>query len=257
MNKKILIAVFAIIGLTAILLYTFVPKEDDREPIIITAYSSYESMSLDTLITDADLIVAGTADVTYPSRWNTSDGKLPRGTTVYSIAPDKFIFTDINFNVNQVLKGEKNQNMLRIRSLGGVVEQDQMIADDVILKFGKNYLLFLLQDVRQSGNTDPIPYWTFGHQGIYEIADGKAISIDEEWVLEELIAYIEKKLSSETLSPTLTITPVDLFTETPIQLPVFTKMPLPTMTPTELLTEPPTELPGQIPTPSETASPTP
>ena len=193
MNKKILTAVFASVGLV-ILLYAVVTKEDEREPIIITAYSSYESMSLDTLITDADLIVVGTADVAYPSRWNTPNGKLPRGTTVYSITPDKIIFTDINFNVNQVVKGEKKQNIVRIRSLGGVVEQDQMIADDAILEFGKNYLLFLSQDTRLTEDIDPIHYWTFGYQGVYEISDGKAISVKDEWVLENLIAYIQNVL---------------------------------------------------------------
>ena len=31
--------------------------------------------------------------------------------------------------------------------------------------------------------------------GVYEILDGRAISIDDEWVLEELIAYIKNSVS--------------------------------------------------------------
>ncbi len=240
-----------------VLIYAFLIREEERDPIIITAYSSYELLSLDDLIAESDLIVVGKLDSVYPSRWNTPNGRLPRGTTVYSITSDKMIFTDVNINLTQIIKGEKNQNVVRIRSLGGVVEQDQMIADDVIPEFGKNYLLFLSQEIRPTENFDPIHYWTFGYQGIYEITDGKAVSVKDEWILEDLIAYIQESLSTEIPSLTLSPVPTELLIETLTPFLAPTETPLLAVTPTELLTETPTELPTQTPTPTETVSPTP
>ncbi len=213
MNKKIITALVVITGV-AILFYTLTTNGNKREPIIITSNASYIEMSLDTLIAEADLIVTGSVDTIHPSRWNTLDGKLPKGTTVNTITPDKVIFTDANLSVDQILKGQSNQRTVRIRSLGGVVEQDQMIVSGVApLEMGNTYLLFLGRDTGSTAAIDPGHYFVRGGlQGLYEVFGGKAISLREEWQLEELIAYIQNSLaqpiptqtpiSTETVSPT-------------------------------------------------------
>jgi len=202
MSKKILTAVVILMGLTA-LLYILTAREDKREPIIITSNASYIEMPLDTLIAEADLIVIGNLDTIHPSRWNTLDGKLPDGITVQTITPDKVIFTDIDFNVNQIMKGQSDQNAVRIRSLGGVVEQDQMIVSGAAsLEKDKPYLLFLGQDTNSAADIDSVHYFVLGGlQGLYQISNGKAISFRDEWQLEELIAYIQDSpLSASTVN---------------------------------------------------------
>lgn len=196
MNKKNLITIAAIIGIT-ILFYSLTIKKDTREPIIIKSNASYAEMSLDTLINEADLIVIGNLDVVYPARWNTSDGKLSKGTTVNTITPDKVIFTDVNFSVDQILKGQSDQKTVRIRSLGGIVGQDQMIVSGVAsLETGKTYLLFLGRDTGSTADIDPGHYFVRGGlQGLYQISDGKAISVKDEWQLEDLIIHIQNSLS--------------------------------------------------------------
>jgi hypothetical protein len=69
-------------------------NEQKREPIIIKSSPSYVEMTLDILINEADLIVIGGVETIFPGRWNTPDGKLPKGITVDTITPDKIIFTD-------------------------------------------------------------------------------------------------------------------------------------------------------------------
>jgi hypothetical protein len=90
-------------------------------------------------------------------------------------------------------------------------------------------------------NVDPGAFISINsNTATYEIVDGKAISADDEWLLEELIAYIEKSLSGEApFSDVVTVeTPVS-FTDTPTLTPI----------PTELLTE--------TPLPEETSTVTP
>ncbi len=243
MNKKILIAVVAITGV-AILYYILNINGNKREPIILTSNASYAEMSLDTLITEADLIVIGSVDKVHPSRWNTPSGKLPKGITVHTITPDKVIFTDVNFSVDQILKGQSNQKTVRIRSLGGVVGQDQMIVSGVAsLEIGNTYLLFLGKDTGSTADITPGHYFVRGGlQGLYQISEGKATSFRDEWLLEELIAYIEKSLSGQVSLPTPTPIPTESLIETPLP---FTDTPVAT------------DLPIQTPFPTETTSPTP
>lgn len=213
MNTKILITGTLILGLV-ILFYAYFLYGDNnqyisslnenkpqREPIIIKSNGSYEEMSLDTLVTESDLIVVGTVDKIHPGRWNTLDGKLPEGTTVLTITPDKVIFTDVDLSVNQMIKGQSNQNIVRIRSLGGIVEQDQMIVSGVAsLEMGQTYLLFLGKDTGSTAEINPGHFFVKGGlQGLYQISDGRARSIRDEWQLEELISYIETSLSQPAI----------------------------------------------------------
>lgn len=191
--------------------YALTTKSNKREPIIITSSVSYVEMSLDDLITTADLIVVGKPQTIHPSRWNTPDGKLPPGTTIQTITPDKIIFTDIDFDINQTIKGQEDQKSIRIRSLGGTVGQDRMLVNGVVLDISRTYLLFLeLDKAGSTANIIPGHYWVIGgYQGVYEITDGKALSFRDEWQLEDLISYIQKTLYPETPTPAPTVFPVE------------------------------------------------
>lgn len=217
MNKKILMAMIVTIGIF-ILFYTSTTSKNKRESIIINSNVSYVEMSLDTLIKEADLIVIGNVDTIYPSRWNTPNGNLPTGITVETITPDKVIFTDVNFIVGQIVKGNSEQKTVRIRSLGGMVGQDQMIVSGVAsLEMGKTYLLFLVKDTGSTAEINPGHYFVSGGlQGLYQISDGKVDSFRDEWQLEDLIAYIQNSVSTSTDLPTET--PL-LPTEAPTSVP--------------------------------------
>jgi hypothetical protein len=264
MSKKILTSIVVLAGLTVFVYLLFV-KDDKKKPIIIISNASYIGMTLDDLITEADLIVVGNPDTISPSRWNTSDGKLPREVTVHTITPDMVIFTDVNFKVDQIIKGKSEKNIIRIRSLGGSVGEDQMVVSGVAsLEIGKTYLLFLGQDIGPTANIDPGYYLVRGGlQGLYEVFDGKAISITNEWQIDELIAYIQKSLLNETSSPMPSPTFVE---ETPMSSPVpsveasiETAASSPTPVPAEVLgeTPSPTEVPAELgtETPMETPIP--
>lgn len=217
MYKKTLIAIVAITGMA--LLYSILNRSvDQREPITITSNASYAEMSLDDLIIQADLIVIGSLDRMYPSRWNTPDGQLPKEVTVQTITPDKIIFTDMAFNVDQAVKRQNvPPNTIRIRSLGGIVGQDQMIVSGVAsLETNTTYLLFLGVDTGSTADIDPGHYFIRGgQQGMYKITDGKAVSFRDEWQVVDLIAYIEKSLSGETPVPT----EVPVLIDTPTSIP--------------------------------------
>lgn len=249
MNKKTLLLTIALITIP-ILAYVWIQKNDGREsitnarrePITIVYHASYERLLIDELITESDLIVIGNLKTIHAGRWNTSDGKRPEGDLAQGIKPGNHIFTDMDFDVAQLLKGDTQQKNVRIRSLGGIVEGDRMVADKIIPDMDKTYLLFL--DLGRAGSTNNIVtghYWITGggFQGMYEIVGDKAISKVDEWDINELIAYIQKSLSTEVPSSTLTPTPTELLIETPTPSPA------------------PIELSTEIPLPTETVSPTP
>lgn len=213
MNKKIVVAIAIFVGIS-ILFTGLIIKTNKREAITITSYASMVEMSLDDLIERADLIVIGDFLNIHPSRWNTANGKLPDNATIELVSQqDLSIFTDSNFQVAQYLKGDARSPIVRIRTFGGKVGNDSMIVSgEPVYEIGRTYLLFLYYNTGATANIDPGSY--YGSSAPYEITDGKAVSVKDEWVLEELIAYIQKSLSTETFSPTLTPTPTELLIET-------------------------------------------
>ena len=60
----------------------------------------------------------------------------------------------------------------------------------------ETYLLFLSLD--RLGSTSDVGHEhyleSYGPQGVYEIIDGKAISSQDEWILNKLIEYIQNRL---------------------------------------------------------------
>lgn len=242
MNKKILLLTIALI-IIPVVAYVWIPKNDvrepitdaKREPITIVYHASYERLSLDELITESDLIVIGNLKTIHASLWNTPDGKRPEGDPAQGIKPGSLIFTDMDFDVAQLLKGDTQLKNARIRSIGGIVEGDRMVADKIIPEMNKTYLLFLNLNKRGStANIIPGHYWITGGgwQGLYEITSNKAISKVDEWNLDELIAYIQNKLSEPPTSTTISTEPAVTETPLPAELPTQTPLLEETITPT-------------------------
>lgn len=198
MNKKnVSILVLVAVALTAVgVLSSVFFKQENREPIIITSYASLEKMSIDDLIAESDLIVIGWVETVHPSRWNTADGYLPDDVTVKTISSDMVIFTDIGFNISEILKGETEHSQVRIRTFGGEVGQDRMIVSgEPSLIAGQTYLLFLSPDTGLTSEIEPGHYLVTGAiQGAYQISGDKAISVSDEWLLQDLVDYIRKSL---------------------------------------------------------------
>ena len=212
MNKKIVVIMAIFVGI-AILFTSLFIKNNKREAITITSYASVVEMSLNDLIERADLIVIGDFINIHPSRWSTANGKLPDDATIESVSQQHLsIFTDSNFQVTQYLKGDAQSPVIRIRTFGGQVGEDSMIVSgEPTYEVGQAYLLFLYYNTGASANIDPGSY--YGSSTLYEISDGKAISVKDEWVLEELIAYIQNALAQPIpTEPAVTEIP----TETPI-----------------------------------------
>jgi len=170
-----------------------------REPITIEGFASIAEVSLDGLISEADLIVIGKVDSNIPSRWNTADGKRPKSVTATNISSKYTIFTDQLFLPSRIIKGEdKDKAVLRIRHFGGQVEQDVMtISGEAPLEDDQSYLLFLVADtLGTTAEIDQGHYIVLGAiQGVYKIDGDKAISFRDEWLLEELVTYIQHLLS--------------------------------------------------------------
>lgn len=248
MNRKILLLGLAVLGLViAFSMYSLMAnnshgrpvdvtssaslsENNRREPIIINSSASFTEMSVETLITESDAIVIGSVDKIHPSRWNTADGQLPGNVTVHTITPDQVIFTDVNFRIDRILKASSSPKIVRIRSLGGMVQQDQMmVGGEATLDMGNTYLLFLVRDTGSTAEINPGHYFVNGGlQGLYQFSDGQAISFRDSWVIGELLAYIENALSAETLLPPTEL-PADAFTSTPeaTELPIETASPTP------------------------------
>ncbi|MBL8101641.1 MAG: hypothetical protein JNM02_03850 [Anaerolineales bacterium] len=247
MNKKnvVVIVVFAVIFF---LLTSLFVENNKREAITITSYASEVEMNLDELIGVADLIVVGDFLNIHPSRWSTANGKLPGNATIELVSQQRLrIFADSDFQVTQYLKGDVESPIVRIRTFGGQVGEDSMIVSgQPKYKTDQTYLLFLFYNTGTTAKIDPGSY--YGTSAPYEITDGKAVSVKDEWVLEDLIAYIQKSLSTESPSPTFSPVPTEFLIETLTPLPTApTETPSPAVTFNEFSTE----------TPTETVSPTP
>ena len=247
-NKKIFFAV-AIVGL--VILFSRDSNYNRPTPVILGAEGLLPAMNIDYKIREAEIILIGEVTTNLPSRWNAPDGNDSKSASPEEVSRAHGLFTDSIISIQQILKGKIATPVVRVRSFSGEIETVIWVSDSEPSFIKKRtYLLFLVRDTGATAGVDPGDYVSVtAKYAIYEIIDGKAISADDEWVLEELIAYIQKTLSSESPLPTFSPVPTELLIET--------LTPLPTANPTELLTETPTELPTQTLTPTETAGPTP
>lgn len=198
MNKKTVIT----LSFLAIMILAFgfiIINNNNAEPIVITQSASLRELTLDELIEESELIIIGEVKTSLPSRWKAPNGEAPKNVTARQIGEQRLsIFTDALILVIQTLKGSSTGPVLRIRSFTGEIEHVSWInSSEPIYEKGQVYLLFLVKDDGPTQIVDPGDYISVNAiDGVYKIIDGKAVSIDDEWVLEDLITYIQNALQN-------------------------------------------------------------
>ncbi len=198
MNKKLLISVAStlVIGL-GILFYAGAVRQTIERPVVFVSEDLFSAKNIDDKIKEAELIVIGEVTTSLPSRWNGPYGNDPQNASPQAIATANGLFTDSIISVNKTLKGNAVDPVVRVRSFIGETPKVRWV-DEYEPSFAKNrtYLLFLARDIGATASVDPGYYVPVNEiLGVYEINDNRAITKGDRWLLEELIAYIEKSLS--------------------------------------------------------------
>lgn len=221
MKKRITIVLLLIIVL-AVLVRVSSSEKSQNEPITITIHGSLEVKTIDDLINESELIIIGKVDTILPSVWKAPNGEIPENlTTSVIFKNDMSIVTDHLISIDKILKGDYEESVVRVRSFAGEIDQVRFVSSsEPSFMLEQSYLLFLIQDHGPTQIFNPGDYIPLNAiYGVYVIIDNKAISEGDEWVLEELIAYIQKSLSAKSLI------------ETPISTDLHTEMPSATATP--------------------------
>ena len=207
MKHKTPLSVFFILGLATLITLLAIAQ---GPPAVLGSDTLIISFDVDEKIKEAELIVIGEVTTTLPSRWNGPDGGDPKNASPEDISRAHGLFTDSLVSINQILKGDVVKPVVRVRSFIGETQNVRWVnRSEPSYVVGKTYLLFLAKDIGATAKIDIGDYVAVGaYQGVYEIVDGRAVSADDEWLLEDLIAYIEQSLSTDAL-------PVDSAIETP------------------------------------------
>jgi hypothetical protein len=153
-----------------------------------------EALSIEDLVSQSDIIIAGTVTGAYPSRWNTADGQRPdKSNDELNIGTEDMIYTDIGVHVNKYLKNPLDTGDLQITIEGGTVGNDSIwVEDNPSFEYGENILLFLNW---KSGRNEMTV--TSGYQGKFTMVndttavrgDGVSVSITEmydHWEITEI-----------------------------------------------------------------------
>lgn len=116
-----------------------------NEGLNVDISMSMEALSIDDLVSQSDLIIAGTVTGAYPSRWNTADGQRPGiPNDELDIGTEYMIYTDIGVHVNKYLKNPLDTGDLQITVDGGTVGDDSIwVEDSPSFEYGEKVLLFL------------------------------------------------------------------------------------------------------------------
>ena len=199
-SKYIISVLFVVIGLSFISIY-LITKSKASDPVVIYADSLFEELSIDEKIARAEIIVLGEVVSNLPSKWKYENDKDVRHASHQEIFDAEGLFTDSLFRVDSIFKGEIKDPLIRVRSFVGETDQLSWKNDSQPLYLkGKAYLLFLQQDTGPTSKVDPGNYISINSvNAVYEIVDGRAVSADDEWLLDDLIDYIEKSLSGDVL----------------------------------------------------------
>ncbi len=196
MNRMGVLPAFVLVALAALPLGCQAVA-GPREPMTISAAGASVSRTLDEVIAKADAIVLGDVTGAAPPRWNTPDGKEPPRTAIGNFPLGSIIFVDWEFRPSQILKGDLLQPEVRIRTFGGQIGEMRMIVEDETdLELGQQYLLFLFRNTGSTQDVEPGAYLLASYQHFYRIVDGKAISLEDERPLDDLLNYIETRLST-------------------------------------------------------------
>lgn len=225
MNRRSIVIILVVVGFIA--LFSTMKIKTVEEPIVIEENSSLRELTIDDKIKEAQIIVIGELKASNPSKWKFQDQKNVKDASPQEIVDAGGLFTDFIFSVNQIIKGDIATPVIRVRSFYGDTERVQWknSSEPSYIK-GQVYLLFLREDFGPTADIDPGDYISVNsNTAVYQIVDGRAVSADDEWLLEDLIAYIEKSLLGELLVPSESL---PLPTETilpPTEAPVLTDTP--------------------------------
>jgi hypothetical protein len=198
MNKKLFIYVaFTLVISLGIVFYVRVVRQIEDRPMVFDAEELLLEMNMDDKIKTAELIVMGEVKSNLPSRWNGPNGSDLQSASPQEIANAGGLFTDSIISINKIWKGDIVDAVVRVRSFIGETSEVRWV-DEYEPSFveKRTYLLFLARDTGATVSVDP-GYYVPVNAGmaVYEIVNGKAISKNDRWALEELIAYIEASLS--------------------------------------------------------------
>lgn len=228
--------IFLSLGTLLILIILFLnlggkPKIELGSDSLLVGYT------IDDLIKKSEIIVIGEVDNKLPSQWLGGNQGDLKNASPEDIARARGLFTDSLISINQILKGDFKEPFVRVRSFIGetaLVTWHNDSETDFIIQ--KSYLLFLKKDEGATATVNPGDYISLGaYQGVYEIIGNKAISRRDEWLLEDLIAYIQKVLSepAETQNESITVeTPISTVMPETITTETTPEIPLEDITPT-------------------------
>ncbi|MDQ3328929.1 MAG: hypothetical protein M3506_10470, partial [Chloroflexota bacterium] len=170
--------------------------EPSRDPIRMTSRASWEPTTLQERIDRSELIMEGIVGEPYPSRWNTQSGALPAGATYETVRDmNLVILTDYLVKVTEVLKGTVSESTVRVRVIGGKVEQDSYDGDrDAQLRPDERVVLLLTAEDTGLLDGGAAHYTTvYGPFAKYAIEDGQAVLAFGSEKLESLPAPILRR----------------------------------------------------------------
>ncbi len=101
-------------------------NEVNKQPVTIISNALLDPRvsNVSYLAEEADVIAVGRVKEILPSKWNTVDGKKP------SSLEKAVIYTDVVIEVQRYLKNPQNATEIVVRTLGGTVGEDSMMAED-------------------------------------------------------------------------------------------------------------------------------
>jgi hypothetical protein len=192
-NKKYILLAGMVLS---VLIFTFLNlRKPDSVNIVLEGV--LPDGNIDDRIYRSEIIVIGEIKEVLPSKWNTLETVNNRSLTSRSdVRQLGFgIFTDVIVTPVRFLKGSAPEDStLRIRSFAGQIEHIRFINDlEPTYQEGQTYL-FLLEQYRGAveNHIDPGFYLPIiSGTGAFHIENGVAVSFDDGWSLDELVAYIE------------------------------------------------------------------
>ena len=202
MKRKILMVLFILALFLALSGSLFLRKVD--KSISFTEYSAIRELSIEDKIAESELIIIGEVVDEMPSKWKKEDEKNVLEASPQEIFNAGGLFTDAVFEIKKILKGDIVEKTIRVRSYIGETNSVRWEnSSEPVFNKKQVFLLFLEKDIGPTSNIDSGDYVSVNsNTAVYQIIDKKAISADDEWVLEDLINYIQKILSEPIPSPT-------------------------------------------------------
>jgi len=191
MKKKFLILIVALLGLTIIFYAPTMNKK--ASPVTMGINASLRKLTLDEKIKEADLIIIGKIMTILPVKWSSPSGKKINEATPEEIFQAGGLFTDSVISVEQILKGDNKDSIVRTRSFFGETDLIRWVnSNEPNYKKDTTYLFFLEKDYGSTQMIDAGYYISVNsNTAVYEITNNKAISADDKWVLDDLINYIQ------------------------------------------------------------------